>query len=224
MAVEPMEMHPSTILIHYDNIIKCGDLFILRNIQKKYREKFEKYLDFEYLDGLDDQSFWPVYCARDTENPFKWLMKSKFDYESNYKYFKKKYINMYDAVKPMNIVDPTIKRLLVAYFVTRIGFYMEEHDDRIVYDLYKQFGENSKIDIISDCSIDIAIKDYHPNAVFYPYLDKILPTARENRNCGFIIPNYGFNISELGVLKGLDDTDVNLGVYPVASAESIYFG
>ena len=39
----------SSILIHYDDIIKSTDLFILRIVAEKYYDQFKDYIDIDFF-------------------------------------------------------------------------------------------------------------------------------------------------------------------------------
>src|SRR5574344_666010 len=86
---------PGTILVEFDNIIKTGDLFILRNIVNSYSDKFSKYIDLTGIATMSDLAYLPILIARNDKNIFKWLAKTEFDYDKNYDDFYHKYRDMY---------------------------------------------------------------------------------------------------------------------------------
>ena len=66
----------------------------------------------------------------------------------------------------------------------------------------------TQMDIQEARAILLAIKEYNPDIIFYPYLDEnILSLAKEYPKIVFAFPNYGFNTMETKDVN-------NIGFFP----------
>jgi hypothetical protein len=218
-----MQLETSKILIHFDNVIKSGDLFILRTIQHTYAEKFKEFIDLDFLKGIDDDALELLLISRRIVNPLEWLKIKEFNYKKNYDYFKKKYKNMYVSSRRFPMIDD-VHAFLKTYFIEQIIFCSEKYDDRIAFEIKSLYGDNKKI-IYAGGKIDAIIDKMEPETVFYPYVDDIIPIAKKNPQIIFAIPAYGFNFDEEDKFKVKDDKLENIGYYSVLKGKhELYFG
>lgn len=222
-----ISIKPSSILFFYEDIIKSPDLFILKSIlnNRKYRSKFEEYLLLSPFDNLEDEILLPMICARKEKNLFKWLMIKEFDYKANYEYFKNKFLNMYIQSNPFTILTDIIETYIKHPSIDKIYFFSNEYDKRIEFDIqytFKDNENNSKIEYATG-NLEKALAQFNIQMIFYPYIEEIIPLAREHKDIIFSIPNYGFNLNDEGELIGLTMEDDNIGVYPLLRNSKLQF-
>lgn len=222
-----ISIKPSSILFFYEDIIKTPDLFILKAIlnNPKYRSKFEEYLLLSPFDNLEDEILLPMICARKERNLFKWLMIKEFDYKANYEYFKNKFLNMYIQSNPFTILTDIIETYIKHPSIDKIYFFSNEYDKRIEFDIqytFKDNENNSKIEYATG-NLEKALAQFNIQMIFYPYIEEIIPLAREHKDIIFSIPNYGFNLNDEGELIGLTMEDDNIGVYPLLRNSKLQF-
>ena len=221
----PINVKYSSILINYDDCIKCGDFFIFEMIKTHYREQFKNFISLKILDLMDTEpNFKLIYFSRLEQNPFKWLSITEFDYEDNYNYFKKKYKNMYINSDSLDLAKDVVE-FLKSYLIKDIYFYSKEYDERIDFDILSLFNSNPKIKYVTG-DLDAAIDKFNIEAVFYPYMDEeLIKLARKNKHVIFSIPNYGFNMQDSSNLRLVTDDDENIGFYPVLkNKKPLFFG
>ena len=222
--MKEIPLNPSNILIYYDNIIKSGDHFILKTIYNNFYDKFKEFIKIPA--DVNSDNFDYFLYSRGEENIFKWLAIKEFDYEANYNYFKKKYLNMYLDSKPLALYH-NLKEFAAAYCVKYLVIYSHDYDKRIEFDIRTLFREtpyDKKVLYVTGDDYAV-IDEYSPDLVFYPNIEKITNIVRENRQIAFAIPTYGYNITSDGTLKGLTKEDVNVGVFPgIKSDKVIFFG
>lgn len=222
-----ISIKPSSILFFYEDIIKSPDLFILKSIlnNRKYRSKFEEYLLLSPFDNLEDEILLPMICSRKERNLFKWLMIKEFDYKANYEYFKNKFLNMYIQSNPFTILTDIIETYIKHPSIDKIYFFSNEYDKRIEFDIqytFKDNENNSKIEYATG-NLEKALTQFNIQMIFYPYIEEIIPLAREHKDIIFSIPNYGFNLNDEGELIGLTMEDDNIGVYPLLRNSKLQF-
>ena len=222
-----MQMQPSDVLFHYDEIVKLSGLFILRMVRDYYAEKMAPYIDIPFLQNTSDADLYYLYLARTEYNPFEWLAIQEFNYEKNYNYFWKKYQNMFISSEPMDIKD-TIVTLLDAYFINTVYIHSDTYDKRIDFDsqsMVQTHKHKSKLSYVTG-PLDKVVEKINPDLVFYPELEPIVPIARDHRDIAFAVPNCGFNLEEDGKLRFINQDDRNIGYYPIIqiSNEPHYFG
>lgn len=225
MVKQQMDVKYSSILIHYDNCIKTGDIFLLRQIKNNFAEKFKEFLNMDILNLLDnDENFPALLFARNEINPLKWLAIKEFDYDANYNFFKSKYKEMYVKGDSFDLaVD--VNEFMKSYFIKNIYFYSEKYDNRIDFDYQFTYNQNPKLSYITG-DMESSIEKFNIKAVFYPYNDeKLRSLARKHRDIIFSVPNYGFNMENGYRLKDLVDGDNNIGFYPLLRhSKDLYFG
>ena len=225
MTKQAMTVKFSNILINYDDCVKCSDFFLFEMIIDHYRDSFKNFISVDLLDLMDTEpNFKLIYFSRTIYNPFQWMAITDFDYDGNYEYFHKKYKNMYIESYSLDLCQDIIE-FTKSYMIKNIYIYSKEYDKRIDFDYQYTFNKNPKLqyvtgnldDVIDKCSIE---------AVFYPVInDEILQLARKNKHVIFSIPNYGFNMQDPVTLKGITDTDENIGFYPIMkNAKPLFFG
>ena len=222
-----ISIKPSSILFFYEDIIKSPDLFILKSIlnNRKYRSKFEEYLLLSPFDNLEDEILLPMICSRKERNLFKWLMIKEFDYKANYEYFKNKFLNMYIQSNPFTILTDIIETYIKHPSIDKIYFFSNEYDKRIEFDIqytFKDNENNGKVEYATG-NLEKALAQFNIQMIFYPYIEEIIPLAREHKDIIFSIPNYGFNLNDEGELIGLTMEDDNIGVYPLLRNSKLQF-
>lgn len=214
----------SSILIHYDDIIKSTDLFILRIVAEKYYDQFKDYIDIDFYKDISDDDLKYIIFSRTERNIFKWLRKKEFDYEANYTYFKNKYKNIFISALTLDMYN-NVHTFEKAYFINNIVFYSREYDPRIEFDIQSNFLGEKFLYVTGP--LQKVINTYEIESVHYPYLDEsIKEIIMNNKDVFFLIPNYGFNMDDnTGLLKGIPLSVDNAVSYPlIRNTEPKYFG
>ena len=225
--IHPMQMEPSAVLFHYDEIIKLGGLFVLQVVRDNYADKMKEFIDIDFLRNTSDEDLFYLYLARTIYNPFEWLAIKEFNYEKNYLYFWKKFKNMFISARATDI-KKTVDNLVDAYFISNIYIYSKEYDKRIDFDSQSmvRFGvHREKIKYVTG-NLPAVLDQINPDLVFYPNIFDIVELARLHRDIAFAVPNTAYNLTDEGELLGIDKSDNNVGIYPVIqeAKEPHYFG
>ena len=223
----PIQMEPSAVLIHYDEIVKLGGLFVLQIIRDNYADKMKNYIDIDFLRNTSDEDLFYLYLARTIYNPLEWLAIKEFNYEKNYEFFWKKYKNMFISARATDI-KKTIDNLVDAYFINTIYIYSREYDARIDFDsqsMVQNVIHREKLKYVTG-KLSAVLDKMNPDLVFYPNIMDIIELARLHRDIAFAIPNMAYNLTDNGEILGIDKNDNNIGIYPViqTAKEPHYFG
>ena len=225
MSKIPMDIKYSSLLIYYDNCIKTGDLFLMKEIKNRFYDKYKEYINIDILNLMDtDENFNTLFFSREEINPLKWLAIKEFDYDANYKYLKNKYQNLYIQGDSFDLATD-VEEFFKSYFIKNIYFYSEEYDKRIDFDYQTLYKQNPKASYVTG-DLESVIEKFSIEAVFYPYNTKeIRDIASHHRDILFFFPNYGFNMENGMMLKDLTDEDNNIGFYPLLRhTKPLFFG
>lgn len=201
---------PGTILVEFDNIIKTGDLFILRNIVNSYSDKFSKYIDLTGIATMSDLAYLPILIARNDKNIFKWLAKTEFDYDKNYDYFYHKYRDMYVGA-PILRFGSFLRGRLTSPNINKVYFWSQDNDIRIGYEIKHIFGDGSKVAYVTgsleECFTKFDKVDFvlvNDLEMIRPYLDN-----QDYNDIFFSVGKYGYNFDTNGELKGIDTEKIS---------------
>lgn len=225
---DPISIKPGTMLVEYDNIIKTGDLFILRNILTSYEEQFGKYIDLTGISTMTDIAYLPLLIARREKNIFKWLMKEDFDYEKNYDYFYTKYLDMYENSMLLSFGEFLLKHLK-SMQIKKVYFWSRKNDNRIGHDIKTYYGSGDKIGYITG-PFDKAITDIDKmDFVLVSDLEMIKPFLmnKDYDSIFFSVGKYGFNYDEEEKLRDIDlEKHMNIGTTKIyqPSYKSFIYG
>ena len=158
------------------------------------------------METLTPQAMLPYIIGRNKRNILEYLAIKEFDYEKNYKYLHKKFLNMYDQsyrLLPFN----SIYKLLRSYCVNKIYVYNEEYDKRQHFDIVDSFGEDDRV-IYCTGSMQAVIDKIPSLKIVYDWKServKELTDNNKNSEIIFVLAAYGFNYDGAHLVDNLED-------------------
>ena len=194
-TLHTLNLQKADILFVYENVIKNPDAFILKKIVKDFRSKFEEYMDTNIISTLDITPLTLILIDRNDKNVLRWVSKKEFDYESNYNFLHKQFLNMYNESIMLD-GGKILLRFIHSFCIGNIYIWNPVDDKRQRYDIVKNFGGPNVMYITGD--LGACIDKYKPKLVYDWDADRIYDLVRtnEHKDTLFGIANYGFNFEK----------------------------
>lgn len=188
--------NPITILLPYNEILRDQNTFLLHLIMDNQylRTQFEKYVSFERFECQTEERIRVMLMNRTEKNFLKWLAIKEFDYETNYKKLYDKFLHMFEESPPLDMYK-ALMNLTNEEFVKRIIVYGEKRDKRIMYDIYKTFVTNKKIEYVTGPYLDVISAVGEINLIIDNDIDRVSAVMYmpEYYASTFMIAQYGYN-------------------------------
>ena len=223
-----IEPSHANVLLVYDGVMRSGDTFLLHMIVENYYDKFIPYMDLESIRTLSVDALLPLVIARTKKNPLEWLAIKEFDYEKNYTYLQKKFVNMYDR-SPILKHYQVIESFIASYCIGSIYIWSQEYDKRIHYDINHFLQMGNSVQYVTGDMQKVINTIGNLNIVYDWDADRVYDLLKDGLNTDvfFAVARYGFNINkgDKRLIHNLWERDNVAPFTPhTITTESIYMG
>ena len=213
---------PITAIITYPEVMRDQNTFILKLIttNKMLRKQFDNYLNLRRFDSQSDEHNHVKILTRPTKNLLEWLAKKEFDYESNYNKLYDKYPHMFEDSAVLDMYR-TVCQIINESFVKKIFIYSPARDKRIMYDIVKTFGKNSKLTYVTGHYLDAATAIGKIDLFVDSDLERMSPLMLfpQYKHSIFMVAKYGYNYEKDPLSK--NDITLKNGASSLAAKKQI---
>ena len=213
--------NPITILLPYNEILRDHNTFLLHLIMDNphLKSQFEKYISFDRFECQTDERIRVLLMNRTKKNFLEWLAIKKLDYEINYRKLYYKFLYMFEE-SPLLDMYSTLLNFANEEFVKRIIVYGEKRDKRIMYDIYKTFVNNKKVEYVTGPYLDVISAIGEINLIIDNDIDRMSAVMYmpEYYTSTFMIAQYGYNYE---MVRGIKSPQLKNGIVKHALRKKI---
>lgn len=190
---------PEVIFVTYDEVIKSPYPVLLHQILYRFRSVYEKFLNFDDIDGMDVKALM-LYCTKRThKNVFRDLMITEFDIDKSLKEATDRFFDVYSKSDLLSIGD-SLRRVAAQRFTKKIYIYTPVYDLRVHIDIQETYGDMDKINYVNGDFTEVIknlpeITSYFLNDAEYV---NALIEMKKLKHTTVLLAEYGFNYIKEG--------------------------